>query len=106
MNEIVTAIVRIEERLAVVDRRIEERLEAVDRKIEQLVSMRRKSLEWIANMSEQVQSLDAFREEVRQSLEPLFGKLENLDEVLRILRHATSDVSRRVERIEAHRLVV
>ena len=80
--------------------RIEARLDAMDKKLDQVVTMRRKSMEWIAQMSEQVHSLDEFREEVRASLEPLFDKLRDIDEIMRILRHATSDVSRRVEEIE------
>ncbi|OGQ90038.1 MAG: hypothetical protein A2289_13650 [Deltaproteobacteria bacterium RIFOXYA12_FULL_58_15] len=79
----------------------EDRLIAMDKKLDQLVATRRKSLEWLSMMSEQVQSLDAFREEVRASLEPLFSKLQNIDDFIRILSHATSDVSRRVEEIES-----
>ncbi|MFC1610736.1 hypothetical protein ACFL6C_07250 [Myxococcota bacterium] len=93
------------EEMAATVARIEERMEAVDRKLDQILSTRRKSLEWLATMSEQVQSLDAFREEVRASLEPLFDKLRNLDEIMRILRHATSDVARRVEEMEASRRI-
>jgi chromosome segregation ATPase len=82
--------------------RIESRLDSLDSKLDQMMTTRRKSMEWIAQMSRQVQSLDEFREEVRASLEPLFDKLRDLDDVIRILRHATSDVSRRVEAIEGH----
>jgi prefoldin subunit 5 len=91
-SELEPAIVRIEERLA-----------GLDKKVEQLLSVRHKSMEWLATMAEQVESLDAFREEVRQSLEPLFDKLRDLDEIMRILRHATSDVARRVDEIEGMR---
>jgi chromosome segregation ATPase len=83
--------------------RIEDRLCALDKKVEQLLTVRHKSMEWLATMAEQVESLDAFREEVRASLEPLFDKLRNLDEINRILRHATSDVARRVDEIEGLR---
>ncbi len=83
--------------------RLEARLDGIDAKIDLLLSVRHKSLEWLATMAQQVDSLDAFREEVRASLEPLFDKLRHLDEILRILRHATSDVARRVEEIEGHR---
>jgi chromosome segregation ATPase len=83
--------------------RISARLDQIDHKLESLSSTRHKSIEWIAQISEQVQSLDSFREEVRMSLEPLFVKLEGIDETLRIMRHATSDVSRRIESIEGQR---
>ena len=76
----------------------------MDRKLDGLSKTRHKSLEWVSVLSEQVQSLDAFREEVRASFEPVLGKLSNLDDVLRILRHATSDVSRRVDRLEQRQL--
>lgn len=89
-----------DQQIAAAVARIETRLDAVDKKLDQVLTTRRKSMEWIAQMSEQVQSLDAFREEVRASLEPLFDKLRDIDEIMRILRHATSDVSRRVEEIE------
>ncbi|MBC7794801.1 MAG: hypothetical protein H7Z43_13940, partial [Clostridia bacterium] len=49
---------------------------------------------------QQIESLDEFREEVRASFEPLLHKLGDIDEVMRILRHATSDVARRVEVLE------
>jgi len=84
--------------------RIEQRLDAVDGKLETLSRTRLKSMEWIATLSEQVESLDAFREEVRASFEPLLRKLDGLDEVMRILRHATCDVARRVEEMEQTRL--
>ncbi len=83
--------------------RIEERLEAIDRKLESLSMGRRKSMEWIAQLSQQIGSLDTFREEVRASLEPLFTKIEGLEDNLRILRHATSDVSRRMDALEGQR---
>jgi len=82
--------------------RLEDRLERLDHKIDNLALSRHKSMEWLAQMSEHVRSLDNFREEVRASLEPLFTKLENIDEIMRIMRHATSDVSRRIELIEKH----
>ena len=58
-------------------------------------------MEWIAQLSEHVCSLDEFREEVRATFDPFVGKLNALDEVMRILRHATSDLSRRVDEIDA-----
>lgn len=76
------------------------RLDSIDQKLTSLTKQRQKSMEWLAQLAEHVSSLDAFREEVRGSFEPLFGKLEGLDEVMRIMRHATSDVSRRVEQLE------
>jgi chromosome segregation ATPase len=79
---------------------ISSRLDAIDNKLEHLASGRRKSMEWIAQLSEHVGSLDAFREDVRATLEPLYDKLENVEDGLRVLRHATSDVSRRVESLE------
>jgi chromosome segregation ATPase len=82
--------------------RIEDRLESLERKIDTISASPRKAVEWIGQLSEQVRSLDLFREEVRATLEPLYHKLESLDEVLLILRHATSDVSRRVEYLEGH----
>jgi hypothetical protein len=57
-------------------------------------------MEWIATLSEQISSLDEFREEVRSSFESLVLKVDNLEEIHRILRHATSDVSKRVEMVE------
>lgn len=83
--------------------RIETRLDAIDQKLESLTMARRKSMEWIAQLSEHIGSLDNFREEVRASLEPLFTKIESVEDNLRILRHATSDVSRRVDGIEGQR---
>ncbi len=83
--------------------RIEARLDAIDQKLESLSMGRRKSMEWIAQLSQQIGSLDSFREEVRASLEPLFDKIEVVEDNLRILRHATSDVSRRVEQIDGQR---
>lgn len=79
---------------------LQTRLDAIDRKLESLQQGRRKPMEWIATLSEHVRSLDAFREEVRASYEPLLAKLDNIDDILRILRHATSDMSRRVESLE------
>ena len=87
------------ERDAVLER-VEARLEAIDKKLEMMVRGRHKSMEWIAVLSEHVRSLDEFREEVRATFEPIVGKLDNLDEVIRILRHATSDVSRRIDMVE------
>lgn len=86
--------------------RLEGRLDTIDKKIETMSSSWRKAMEWIGQMGEHVQSLDAFREEVRASLEPLFAKLDNVDEVMRILRHATSDVSRRIDDLEERRRLV
>ena len=79
------------------------RLDTIDEKLESLMLARRKSMEWIAQLSEHISSLDTFREEVRASLEPLFGKIEGFEDNLRILRHATSDVSRRMDTIEQQR---
>lgn len=83
--------------------RIEARLEAMDQKLDSLSMGRRKAMEWIGQLSEHISSLDSFREEVRASLEPLFTKIEGFDDNLRILRHATSDVSRRMDAIEGQR---
>ncbi len=83
--------------------RICNRLDAIDQKLAALHTSRKKTMEWIGQLSEHVRSLDAFREEVRQTLEPLFGKLESIDELMRILRHATNDVARRVESLEGER---
>ncbi len=80
--------------------RIEARLDSIDQKLDSLSMGRRKAMEWIAQLSQHIGSLDGFREEVRASLEPLFTKIEAFDDNLRILRHATSDVSRRVDAIE------
>jgi len=80
--------------------RIEARLDAIDQKLAAVSASPRKAMEWIGQLAEQVRSLDSFREEVRASLEPLFHKLESLDDVLRIVHHATSDVARRVETLE------
>jgi chromosome segregation ATPase len=79
------------------------RLDAIDQKLQGMSASRGKTMEWMGQLSEHVRSLDAFREEVRQTLEPLFSKLESLDEVMRILRHATSDVSKRMEQLERRR---
>jgi len=83
--------------------RVEARLEQVSEQVEQLTRTRHKSMEWIGQLSEHIRSLDEFREEVRATFEPFVGKLDNLDEVMRILRHATSDVSRRVISLEHER---
>ncbi len=83
--------------------RIEQRLNAMDDKLEELTRARAKAFDWIGQLSEHIESLDAFREEVRASFEPILGKLDHLDEMSRILRHATSDVSRRLDSIEPHR---
>ena len=80
--------------------RIEGRLDEIEIKVDSVKNGNRKSLEWIGMLSEHVRDLDAFREEVRASFEPLCGKLDNIDEVVRILRHATVDISRRVEGME------
>lgn len=77
-----------------------DRLDGIDKKIDSVARARHKSMEWIATLSEQIESLDEFREEVRATFEPFVRKLEGIDEVIRILRHATSDVSRRMEHIE------
>ncbi len=79
---------------------LDERFDAVDAKLTTLSKSRQKSMEWIGQLSEHIRSLDEFREEVRASFEPIIGKLDGLDEVMRILRHATSDVSRRIQQIE------
>ena len=80
--------------------RLEGRLGEIDTKLTSVMSNRKKSIEWIGQLSEHVRSLDEFREEVRASFEPLMHKLGDIDEVMRILRHATSDVSRRIEALE------
>lgn len=80
--------------------RIEKRLDAMDDKLDELTRARTKAFDWIGQLSEHIESLDAFREEVRASFEPILGKLDHLDEMSRILRHATADVSRRIETIE------
>ncbi|MEE2959395.1 MAG: hypothetical protein VYA34_01530 [Myxococcota bacterium] len=80
--------------------RIEERLDALDDKLESMKGNTKKSMEWIGTLSEHVRSLDEFREEVRATFEPMAQKMDNVDEVTRILRHATVDISRRVEKIQ------
>lgn len=80
--------------------RIENRLDEIEIKLETMRTGGRKSLEWIGMLSEHIRDLDSFREEVRASFEPLCGKLDNIDEVVRILRHATVDISKRVETVE------
>jgi hypothetical protein len=79
---------------------MEERFDALERKIDLAVTARHKSMEWIATLAEQMESVEDFRQEVRSTFEPIVNKLDNVDELIRILRHATSDVSRRIERIE------
>lgn len=81
-----------------------QRLEAIDEKLDTIVRSRTKSMEWIATLSEHIRSLDEFREEVRASFEPFVRKLEHLDDVMRIMRHATSDLSRRLEKVEKSNL--
>ena len=80
--------------------RIEGRLDRIEDMVESMRTSSRKSLEWVGTLSEHIRSLDEFREEVRASFEPLVDKLDCTDEILRILRHATVDVSRRIERLE------
>lgn len=77
------------------------RLDAIEAKLDVMRGASKKGLEWIGMLSEHIESLDEFRDEVRASIEPLSNKLENLDDVMRILRHATVDVSRRVENLES-----
>ena len=89
-----------EQKLLEVLARIEGRLDEIEIKVDSVKNGNRKSLEWIGMLSEHVRDLDAFREEVRASFEPLCGKLDNIDEVVRILRHATVDISKRVEGME------
>ncbi|MEM6733381.1 MAG: hypothetical protein AAF658_17620 [Myxococcota bacterium] len=96
------ACLMAEERVLAVLARIEGRLDEMDTKLEALTRARSKSMEWIGQLSEHIESLDAFREEVRASFEPILSTMERLDEITRILRHATSDVSRRVESLERH----
>lgn len=86
--------------------RLEARLGEIDKKIDALSRTKTKSLEWIGTLSEQIQSLDDFREEVRQSFEPVLSKLSGMDEVVRILRHATSDVSRKMEQLERRQQIL
>lgn len=83
--------------------KIDQRLDALDQKLEVLTQTRHKSIEWIGQLGEQISSLDAFREEVRAGFEPLLHKLGDIDDVMRILRSATSDVARRVEKLEWER---
>ena len=80
--------------------RIEGRLDRIEETVNTMKSSSRKPLEWVGTLSEHIRSLDEFREEVRASFEPLVDKLDCTDEILRILRHATVDVSRRIERLE------
>ncbi len=80
--------------------RIEGRLDRIEDIVATMKTSSRKSLEWVGILSEHIDSLDEFREEVREKFEPLADKLDCTDEILRILRHATVDVSRRIERLE------
>ena len=80
--------------------RMETRLDRMEEILEGVRASNRKSLEWVGVLSEHLRSLDEFREEVRASLEPVVEKLHCTDEVIRILRHATADVSRRIEGLE------
>ena len=77
------------------------RLDAIDKKVETMSASWRKAMEWIGQMGEHVRSLDDFREEVRASLEPLFNKLDNVDDVMRIMRHACRGASKRSSRCDA-----
>jgi hypothetical protein len=88
-----------EELKALLDR-VETRLNDIDAKLANVVTHRNKSMEWIGQLSEHVRSLDEFREEVRASFEPVMHKLSDMDDVMRIIRLATSDVARRVEQLE------
>ena len=97
ISDLESLIAGLGERL---ESKIEARFDAIETKLAKVVGSRQKSLEWVGMLAEQIRSLDDFREEVRAGFEPLLGKLDNLDEVMRILRHATSDVSRRVENLE------
>ncbi|MCK5689171.1 hypothetical protein KAI87_07870 [Myxococcota bacterium] len=84
--------------------RLESRLDGIENKIDGLSGSWRKSMQWLGMLSEHVQSHETFRDEVRESLEPLFRQLENFDDSIRVMRHATSDVSRRMEEMEAEKL--
>jgi chromosome segregation ATPase len=76
------------------------RLDELEKKLRSVQNSRQKLMEWIATLSEQIESLEDFREEVRASFEPLARKLEHFDEVMRIMRHATCDIGHRVEILE------
>ena len=91
---------KVDSNLLEVLERMESRLDRIEDKVDSIKAGHRKSLEWIGTLSEHIRSLDEFREEVRASFEPLCGKLDLIDEVVRILRHATVDISRRVEAVE------
>jgi len=80
--------------------RLDQRLETIDEKLNQIKGSRKKSMEWIGQLAEHIRSLDDFREEVRASFEPIRNKLDGIDEVMRIMRHATNDVCRRIDHIE------
>lgn len=88
------------EELKTVLDRLETRLGDIDTKLAGVIAHRNKSMEWIGQLSEHIRSLDEFREEVRASFEPMMHKLSDIDDVMRIMRHATSDVARRVEQLE------
>jgi len=75
-------------------------LDRIEQRVEQVLKNRSKSLEWVGMLSEQIESLDEFREEVRLSFEPVLGKINNLDELIRIIRHASCDLSKRLEHVE------
>jgi len=79
---------------------LEARLCEIERKVESVRNQSRKSMEWIGMLSEHIHSLDSFRVEVRESFEPISDKLGCIDDVVRILRHATADVSRRIGNVE------
>ena len=53
------------------------RLDAIEAKLDVMCGASRKGLEWIGMLSEHIESLDEFRDEVRASLEPLSVKLDN-----------------------------
>ena len=80
--------------------RIESKLDDLDRKITSLLQSRQKEFEWLGVLSKRIQEFDQFQQEVRQSFEPLYRKLEDVSDLLRILRHATSDLSCRLEAME------
>ena len=80
--------------------RIEARLNRIEETVQGVRMSTRKSMEWIGTLSEHMSAFDIFRDEVRSTLEPVMNKLDCNDEGLRILRHATVDVSRRIELLE------
>ena len=81
--------------------RLDTRLAAIEQKLDTVRTTNRKSHEWIGTLAQHIQRLDQFRDEVRASFEPFSDKLGCQDEVLRILRHATADVSRRIDNVES-----